>query len=390
MLFLLPSVPEPADAGAKLRNLALLRLAAEQHSVDVIAFGDPADALRLAQLGERTCAVPMPAPRTPAQRAMTVVRTDWPDMAERLWSPAFARSVECFMSEADYGAVQAEGIEMARYLSAVPPEKRVYDAHNPEFLLQRRTSESSGARLGGLYSRLQWRRLERFERRVVRGSRMTIAVSEHDANQLLALAGSARITVVPNGIDTSAYTFREPSLADAPDVLFLGKLDYRPNLEALRWLMHNVLPAVFEAVPKARLFTVGASPPRWLVEAGQHDSRIAVTGYVPNERPYLERCAVLVLPLRIAAGSRFKALIGMASGVPIVSTAIGMEGLTAEASQHYVCAESAEAWIQALQHMLTRPQERAALARRARTLVETHYDWAAIRPALRAAYAQLQ
>jgi len=97
-----------------------------------------------------------------------------------------------------------------------------------------------------------------------------------------------------------------------------------------------------------------------------------------------------VLPLRIAAGSRFKALIGMASGVPIVSTAIGMEGLTAEASQHYVCAESAEAWIQALQHMLTRPQERAALARRARTLVETHYDWAAIRPALRAAYAQLQ
>jgi len=216
---------------------------------------------------------------------------------------------------------------------------------------------------------------------------MTLAVSEHDANQLLALAGDACVPVVPNGLDTAAYGYRAPGTEDAPDMLFLGKLDYRPNVEALHWLLHNVLPAVFEVVPRARLFAVGANPPRWLIEAGQHDPRIAVTGYVPDERPYLERCAVLVLPLRVAAGSRFKALIGMACGVPIVSTSIGMEGLAAEPGQHFVRADSAEAWIQALQRLLTVSEERAVLARRARALIDEHYDWSAIRPALQSAYA---
>jgi glycosyltransferase involved in cell wall biosynthesis len=389
LLFLLPSVPDPPDAGAKLRNLGLVRLAAEEHTVDVIAFGNPADEARLATLGNRTCVLPTPAQRTRALRAKTVVSTDLPDMAMRLWSTDFQRAVANFVEREHYAAVQAEAIEMARYLISVPPEKRVYDAHNPEFLLQRRASEEAASVQARLYSQLQWRRLERFERAVVRASRMTIAVSEHDANQLLALAGDACITVVPNGIDTSAYTFQEPRAEDMPNVLFLGKLDYRPNAEALGWLMRDVMPAVFEAVPQARLFAVGANPPPWLVRAGQHDPRIAVTGYVPDERPYLDRCAVLVLPLRVAAGSRLKALIGMASGVPIVSTVMGMEGLIAQPGEHYVNADTAEAWIQALRRMLTLPEERATLARRARALVEQHYDWSAIRPALHAAYASL-
>ena len=76
-----------------------------------------------------------------------------------------------------------------------------------EFLLQRRASEHGASPAGAVYSRLQWRRLERFERSVVRASRLTLAVSEHDANQLLALAGAgADVRVVPNGIDVAALS----------------------------------------------------------------------------------------------------------------------------------------------------------------------------------------
>ena len=64
---------------------------------------------------------------------------------------------------------------------------------------------------GRLYSRLQWRRLERFEADLVRHCRMTLAVSEHDANQLIALAGaSADVRVIPNAIDVAAYPFQLP------------------------------------------------------------------------------------------------------------------------------------------------------------------------------------
>jgi glycosyltransferase involved in cell wall biosynthesis len=386
LLFLLPSVPEPADAGAKLRNLGLMRLAAEEHTVDAIAFGRPDQASTLAALGRRTQVVPEPPIRSRWRRATDLAGSALPDMAHRLWSAEFAARVS---GSGSYDAVQAEGIEMARYLSLVPARTRIYDAHNPEFLLQRRASETAPSGVAQLYSRLQWQRLERFERAVVRGSRLTLAVSEHDANQLLALAGQACVAVVPNGVDAAAYPFRAPLPGDQPNLLFLGKLDYRPNAEAVRWLIDHVMGRVFAALPTARLFAVGANPPPWLVAAGQHDPRIAVTGHVPGERPYLERCSVLLLPLRVAAGTRLKALVALASGLPVLSTGIGMEGLDAQAGVDYLAAESADQWVAAVQRLFAEPGLRSELARKGRALVERQYDWRAIRPCVHAAYAHL-
>jgi glycosyltransferase involved in cell wall biosynthesis len=366
LLVLLPSRPVPADTGARIRNAGLLSLLSRDHEVDTL--------------------LPELRSRTTLTRLAGMVRSDLPDMAQRLWSPEFARRVVSQLLARTYDAVQAEGIEMARYLALVPSSRRVYDAHNAEFLLQRRLADTE-APLGRLYSRIQWRRLERFEGDVVRGSRLTLAVSEHDANQLIALAGSAaNVRVLPNAIDVAAYPFR-PAVQTLvrQDVLFVGKLDFRPNAAALAWFIREVLPRV----PEARLFAVGAAPPAWLVDAGQHDDRIAVTGYVPDERPYFARCAALVLPVQTGGGSRLKALVAMASGVPIVSTRLGMEGLEAEPDVHYLQADAAEAWVGCLRRLLSDGALRQQLACNARALVEQRYTWGAMRSKVREAYAWL-
>jgi glycosyltransferase involved in cell wall biosynthesis len=358
---LLPSMPFPPDAGAKIRNAGLLRLLREEHEVDALAFGD--------------------ASRSSARRLVDMLRSDLPDMAQRLWSVDFAAKVH----SKRYDAVQAEGIEMARYLAHVPSDRRVYDAHNAEFLLQQRLAES-GSPLGRLYSRLQWRRLERFERAVVRGSRLTLAVSAHDANQLLALSGgAANVQVLPNAVDAASYPFQAPSVEVQPNFLFVGKLDFRPNADALAWFVQEVV----QRIDTARLFAVGAAPPAWLVRAGQHDPRVAVTGYVADERPYFARCAALVLPVRTGGGSRLKALIAMASGLPIVSTRLGMEGLEAEPGTHFLQADAPQEWIEALGNLVSDAALRKRLACSARELVEQRYDWSALREPLRAAYAWL-
>ena len=146
------------------------------------------------------------------------------------------------------------------------------------------------------------------------------------------------------------------------------------------------MSALLDRVPQARLFAVGASPPAWLVRAGQHDDRVAVTGYVADERPYLDRCAALILPLRFGGGSRLKALIAMASGLPIISTRVGIEGLEAEADVHYLAAESPPAWVQAIDRLLGDTGLRQRLARAGRRLVEQQYDWSMIRADVRTAY----
>lgn len=383
LLVLLPSVPYPLDTGAKMRNHGLLRLLAERHQLDVLAFGDAAREQALKKLAHQARVVEPAVVRSRSRRAVDLASVPLPDMAQRLWSPTFAS----YVVHEPYDAVQAEGIEMARYLGAVPPRKRIYDAHNAEFLLQRRASAMAPSPLAALYSRIQWRRLQRFEAGVVRGSRMTLAVSHHDANQLLALGGpDANVRVVPNGIDTAAYPFtarRENPAAGG--LLFLGKLDFRPNAEALRWFLDYVFPHVHDT----RVFAVGDAPPKWLVSHGQRDDHLAVTGYVPDERRYLARCTALILPYQIGGGSRLKALIALASGLPIISTSLGMEGLEVEPGVHFLQAGSSREWVECIYRLLREPELGARIAVAGRRLVEERYDWAALRPAVEAAYSWL-
>jgi polysaccharide biosynthesis protein PslH len=387
LLVLLPDVPDPLDAGAKIRNHGLLKLLAAEHEVDALAFGTAASGAELARLVRRSAVVAVPGRRSALRRTIALGRSGLPDLAVRRFSAAFTDKLRCFLRDGAYDAVQAEGIEMGGYLALVPPQQRIYDAHNAEFLLQRRFATSGTSALARLYSRLQWRRLERFERALVRSSRLTLAVSQHDANQLLALAGAAaNVRVVRNGIEAAAFHFAAPQADQAPNLLFLGKLDFRPNAEALDWFVHQVFPALVDVVPQARLFAVGAAPPAWLVRVGQHDDRVAVTGYVDDERPYLDRCTALILPLRAGGGSRLKALIAMASGLPVISTRVGIEGLEAEPGVHYLAAESPADWADALKRLLGDTALRRRLARAGRVLVEQQYDWSAVRAEVRMAY----
>ena len=399
LLFLLPVLPQPADSGAKLRNEALLRLASRGHEVHALAFGDSSVASQVEGVSGKVHVVPPPAPVGRAQRAARLFGSDAPDLVQRFRSEAFRGALEGLLQRERFDAVQFEGLEMAGYLSAMPRHggpARIYDARNAEILLQRRAFEVAVQRrqprdaLAVPYSAVQWRRLERFERWAVRSCDLTLCVSNHDANQMEALAGSSvRTAVVPNGIDVTRYPFRAPAASEPPNLLFLGKLDYRPNQEAVGWLVNELLPRLWEKVPEARLFLVGHNPPEWLVRAGQHDERIAVTGGVPDERPYLERAAVFALPLQVGGGSRLKALVALASGVPIVSTSLGVEGLELEPEADYLCADSTEQWVTRLTGLLGDAARRQGLAEHGRSTVERLYDWAAIAPALDAAYASL-
>lgn len=396
LLFLLPSVPDPPDAGARLRNLGLLRLAARSHTVDAIAFGTTAEGPRLAALARRARVLPPPPTRGRITRVLHLVGSPHPDMAERLWAPSFQHCLADMLAHERYDAVQAEGIEMARYLDGVDGRPaRVYDAHNAEFALQRRAAEWAWRRrrLGAAaYSRVQRERLARFEARIVRAADLTLAVSAPDAGELNRLGDPNRVAVVPNGIDVASFPFTAPTAGDEPALLFLGKLDYRPNAEALKWFLDAVLPRLHQMLPAARLFAVGHNPPSWLVRAGQADDRIAVTGGVVDERPYLARAGGLVLPVWFGGGSRLKALVAFASGVPVVSSPLGMTGLDVSPGRDFLQVDEpdAAAWARALAALLSDLATRERIAANARALVERRYDWSAIAPSLEAAYGTLQ
>src|SRR5688572_9781011 len=153
VLFLTPRVPYPLDGGTSLRNFRLLQSAAGEHEVHLLSFLDrPLRPDHLEVLQDVCRRVELrPAPPHPAYRRLArTVSSPLPDMAYRRWSPGFGAALRELIAEERYDLVQAEGIEMARYLPLCRSEsrgargerregpRRVFSEHNVEHLLQRR------------------------------------------------------------------------------------------------------------------------------------------------------------------------------------------------------------------------------------------------------------
>jgi glycosyltransferase involved in cell wall biosynthesis len=200
------------------------------------------------------------------------------------------------------------------------------------------------------------------------------------------LAPGRPVHVVPNGITIRDYEHHGPTVDLGPQALvFTGKMDYRPNVDAIQWFADEILPGVASVCPEASLYVVGQRPHGSLQSLAQQ-SNIHVTGFVASVQPFLHAAAAYVAPLRMGSGTRLKLLEAMASGCAIVATTAAASGLRANVNEALVLADSADAFADAVVRVLQQPALRAELGSRAREQVRD-YDWSAIVPRLLAVYA---
>lgn len=402
LLLLTPQLPYPPHQGTTIRNWHVVQYLAARHDVDLLAFaGDPALALDQARPLRALChrLAVLPAPGRPLHRRLFDLLRGHADMARRLHNPAFARVLSAWLAEG-YDVVQAEGIEMASYLLAVQATvmrtaapRLVYDAHNAEALLQRRNCLNDARHprrwVTALYSLAQWRLLTVLERQLLRQVDRVVAVSEPDAAALRRLLPEVHPLVAPNGVDTDYYDPdalpEEPAPLPpvVPWLVFTGKLDYRPNIEACQWLVERVMPRVWAARPAVGVALVGRDPaPPVARLAG---GAVRVTGWVPDTRPYLRAATLCVVPLRVGGGTRLKILEALAMSCAVVSTTQGAEGLALD--ETVVLADSPDDFARAILTLLDDPARRRALGQAGWRLVDARYAWRAVLPALDELYA---
>lgn len=400
VLLLTPALPYPPHQGGAIRNYGLVRgLHEAGHTVCVLSFhGDGPDPATtpLADLCEWVDTVPPPE-RSKSQRLRDMLLSNQPDLARRLNSAAFATRLETRLNQGPFDLVQFEGLEMTPYLPLVrklqPSARCCYDAHNAEYALQwaifhvdRRIPERLPA---AAYSMLQARRIQVYERTVCAGVDCVIAVSDEDAEALRPFRPDRRVSVVPNGIFTERYADDSPHLDIGPDTLvFTGKMDYRPNVDAMRWFSDSILPLIREAVPNAGLYIVGQKPHKSL-ESLRDEPHIELTGWVPDVQPFLQAAAVYVAPLRMGSGTRLKILEAMAAGCAVVATTVAASGLDANAKRSLMLADDERAFAQAVVALLHDPERRAALGQAAQADVRNLYDWKTLIPCLLQTYEDI-
>lgn len=275
-------------------------------------------------------------------------------------------------ASSDYDILWLEGTFTAQYAPLAEAKVlTLVDTHNVEshlerdYLLQTRRPDDF------VRSAIRLLSIRRAERRYLRHADVVIATSEREASVYRRWIGFDRVEVVPNAVDATRYSGLERRPV-GPSVLFVGSLNYFPNRNGLRWFLDEIWPRVTAGMPNVHLHVVGDMPPK-----GQFPSmnNVTFTGAVDSLVPYLESAAVSICPLIQGGGTRLKVIEALAAGIPLVSTAKGVEGLELSSGDDLLIADDPAAFSSAVLAVLSDPVLARSLARRGQEAVTGRYTW---------------
>jgi glycosyltransferase involved in cell wall biosynthesis len=155
-------------------------------------------------------------------------------------------------------------------------------------------------------------------------------------------------------------------------------MDWLPNEDAISYFTQQILPLIRKSIPDVSITVVGRNPSPKLQELGRRDSSVTVTGRVEDVRPYIERAATYIVPLRIGGGTRLKIYEAMAMERAVVSTSVGAEGLPLTSGKEILIADTPAAFAEAVVNLLANPDTARELATRAANTVREQFGWAQV------------
>ena len=389
VLVLDEEVPYPLNSGKRIRTWNLLCRLAQKHEVSVLCYGRPGNPSVEAakRAGIRVHLVPPPASFANSNlypRLLFNLFSPHPYSVDKHFSRAFESRLKLLAAEGEIDLVHCEWTPYARFQTAVSSHPFLITAHNIESQILIRRSEQSRSIFHRFFFRIQAAKMKRFERRALRSANVVTAVTSED-ERLMRSWGIQSVNLVENGVDLRYFT-KSAEVPGAPELLFLGSLDWYPNLDAINYLLEAIMPVVRSQRPGTRLRIVGRRPSRELVNrlAGMEWAELAAD--VSDVRRYLAESAVVVVPLRIGGGSRIKILESFAAGKALISTSIGAEGLRVEPGVHLEIADEPAEFARQIVRLLESPAVRERLGRKSRELVTEHYGWDAIARVLESAW----
>lgn len=283
-----------------------------------------------------------------------------PYVVQKYRSPELRRQVEAWIERNAPDVIVCDFLAAAVNLPERYWSRSVLFQHNVEAMIWKRHVEVQHDPAKRAYLRLQRNKMLAFERATCRAFGRVIAVSEVDAEWMRREYGVEHVFDIPTGVDTEYFRPSGQIPVDPYNLVFTGSMDWLPNEDAIRYFTTEVLQRVRAAVPGVTLTVVGRNPYPSLVDLARRDPSLQVTGRVEDVRPYIERAAAYVIPIRIGGGTRLKVYEAMAMEKAIVSTSIGAEGLPVRDGEDVLLADTAEDLAAAVVRVL---QDRA-LARR--------------------------
>jgi hypothetical protein len=376
ILFVCHRVPFPPKRGGKIRPFNIIRhLTGQGHRVTVASLARNAQELAesrgLAEHCERAIVEVIPAAAA-WSRTVAWLPTTRPSSFGYFHSNALQRKIEHELSTGAYDLVFVHCSSVAPYVKNAR-SARILDYGDVDSQKWRDYSTHRAFPLSAGYW-LEATKLERVERRLSEGFDLCTCTTRGELDTLRELGIATPADWFPNGVDTQ-YFAPAATAYDKNLVVFVGRMDYFPNQQAVIGFCSDVLPRIAARRPGIQFQIVGADPSREILDLGKLPN-VSVTGSVPDVRPYVTRAALTVAPLQIARGTQNKILESMAMGVPVVCSVRASGGVDAVPGEHLLTAGTAEEQVAAIDSLLDSPAARERLAHAARERVLSHHSWA--------------
>ncbi len=383
LLWVTPYLPRRGVSAAREHWWSLIGQLARRHDITLLAFTDPDD-------GDAAACLP------PGLSAVHRVlrrpwRTDDPlallprTVAGAYADPAFAAAVATRLAAEIYDLVQYECVEMGQLI----PETRVpsiLSVVQVGFAQEGPRWRAEGRPLGrGAILMHRYLRALDFELRAVGRVHHVVTMSAQDAVRLRRFHPTLRVSVIPLGVDCEHFAPGRIAPGPAVDLLFVGNFGHRPNADAVRFLLADVLPRLGRPV-SLRVVGHGATQ---AVGDGARTPGVSVPGPVADVRAELAAARVVVAPVRFGTGMRGKVLEALAMARPVVTTALGAEGLQATPDRDLLVADGAYAFTAAVRRVLDDEALGRQLGAGGRALVETRFDWHQVARTYESVYEQV-
>jgi glycosyltransferase involved in cell wall biosynthesis len=369
----------PTTRGGQIRTLEMLKHLHRRHEIHYVALANPDEPegpARASEYATKAYAVPYRiadkrSPRFFVQLLQGLI-SPVPVVIFRKKSAEIRRLVQDLITRERFDAIVCDFLTPSINMPRL--EDCVLFQHNVETMIWRRYVETSANPIRKAYMQLQASRMFEYERRVCRTVRHVIAVSEVDAQLMRDMLNVSAVSDVPTGVNIE-YFARQQTTQTPSDLVFVGSMDYMPNVDGVLYFTQQVLPLIRKVRQYCSVTVVGRKPPREILALAEKDPYVRVTGTVPDVRPYLWSGAISIVPLRVGGGTRLKIYESMAAGTAVVSTTVGAEGLAINPPADIRIADIPEAFAAECLRLLNNPEERQAVASTALQMVTSCFSW---------------
>ncbi len=375
ILFLSQRVPYPPNRGDKITTWRIIEKLSRDHEVTVIAFAHDDDDVEAAKVlenekGIRTIAIPHDE-RSKKLKALPLLFTSKPLTLGVYGSKVLQRAVDAELPKTDLAYAFSSSMGAFLVGRGTPWVMHFAELDSDKW---KQYADKHRFPMASVYRR-EWKTLRGFERRIAANAITNVFCTPLEEDIFQREIPGCPSMVMRNGVDLGHYT-PKPELAEPNHLVFVGVMDYYPNVDGCVWFADEILPQIQAKIPDVKFTIVGSKPTAEIVALGERPG-IEVTGFVDDPRDYLERATVSVAPLRVARGIQNKVLEALAMGLPTVGTTSATQGVEGTPGEDFLLADAPEGFARNVIGLLQNPSEARRLGDRGRAFVEKTYDWAA-------------